>query len=60
MPRNMLQDALDTLGWSQAELARRIEVHANSVSGWMTGKTPLPGPVKAYLRLAVKAKEMLE
>lgn len=51
---------LDVLGWSQAELARRVDVHPNTVSGWSTGRTNVPGPVRAYLELAVKAKGLLE
>lgn len=55
-----LGGALDALGWSQAELARRVDVHVNTVSGWATGRTEAPGPVRAYLGLAMKAKEMLD
>lgn len=55
-----LDAALSALGWSQAELARRVEVHVNTVSGWSTGRTQMPGPAKAYMTLAMKAKEMLE
>lgn len=54
-----VQAALEILGWSQAELARRLYVHPNTVTGWATGRTKVPGPVVAYLGLAVKAKEML-
>jgi len=52
--------ALETLGWSQSKLAKRLSVHANSVSAWATGKTPVPGPVRAYLRIALKAKGLME
>lgn len=51
--------ALDVLGWSQAELAKRLGVHKNTVSKWATGQTHLPGPVNAYLNLAVKVRRLL-
>jgi transcriptional regulator with XRE-family HTH domain len=47
------------LGWSQADLAERIDVHRNTVSAWATGKAETPGPVKAYLALAIKVGALL-
>jgi hypothetical protein len=38
---------LKELGWSKAELARRIDVDPKTVSRWKK----IPGPVAAYLRL---------
>jgi hypothetical protein len=55
-----LEAVLHTLGWSQAELSRRVEVHANTVSGWATDRTKLPGSVKAYLVLAMKVRGLLD
>ena len=54
-----IDDALDALGWSGAELARRIDVGADRVSAWRCGKAKLPGAVVAYLRLAVSVQESL-
>lgn len=51
-----MKEILTTLGWSQAELARRIKVRPGSVSRWKT----VPGAVAAYLRLAGDAKKLLE
>lgn len=46
---------LKVLGWSKAELARRLGVHANTVLGW---KGEAPDYALAYLRLAVKARAL--
>jgi len=48
---NQFERLLAASGLSQAELARRIEVHPNTVSKWATGAVKAPGPVRAYLRL---------
>jgi Helix-turn-helix len=49
-----LASALEELGWSQAELARRLGLHVNTVSAWATKRTEIPGPVRAYLDLRLK------
>lgn len=58
--RDDLAAALLTLGWSRGELARRLGIHRNTVSAWSTGKAPIPGPVAAYLDLAIKASRLLK
>lgn len=40
---------LARLGWSRGELARRLDLHPNTVSRWSI----VPGYALAYLRLAV-------
>lgn len=50
--------ALGTLGWSQAEFARRTGVTAVTVSRWMGGRK-MPPWVAEYLRVMLLAKEML-
>lgn len=57
--RDDLEPALMTLGWSQQQLADRLKVHKNTVSAWATGRVGLPGPVEAYLDLAVRASRLL-
>lgn len=49
--------ALKSIGWSRAELARRVLVHPNTVTKWTRGHAPVPGAVEAYVRLvqAVRA-----
>lgn len=51
-----VDQALDVLGWSQAELARRLDVHENTVLGWKA--TGAPGYAQAYLRLAMDVRAL--
>jgi len=53
-----LKACLDVLGWSQAEFARRIDVHPNTVSAWVNDKPSISGPALAYLNLAVAVKRL--
>lgn len=51
--------AMQAAGLSSAELARRLDVHPNTVSRWSTGVTE-PGPgVMAYLELYAKVKSLV-
>ena len=51
---------LARLGWTGAELGRRLGVSGNTVSLWRTEKVPVPGYAVEYLRVMVLAKEMLD
>jgi len=42
---------MGAVGLSGADLARRIDVSENTVSGWMVAHHEPPGAVLAYLRL---------
>jgi transcriptional regulator with XRE-family HTH domain len=53
-----LKAALDTLGWSQAEFARRIDVHPNTVSAWVNDKPSISGPALAFLKLTLAVERM--
>ena len=53
----MLRKHLKTLGWSQAELARRIKVTPTAVSRWCNG-SKVPGSVVAYVEQSVKVKKL--
>lgn len=44
---------LKALGWTGAELAKRLGVRQATVSAWRTGKRDVPPYVPEYLRLAV-------
>ena len=53
MCSDQLNEHLRGLGWSGAELSRRLGVTPKAVSEWRRGKRPVPGPVRAYIRLVV-------
>lgn len=48
--REKMVHCLIELGWSKAELARRLGLHSNTVSQW---GDDVPGYALAYLDLAV-------
>ena len=50
-----LKGTLELLGLQQTEFARLIDVNPRTVSLWVTGKAPLPGPAGAYLRVLQSA-----
>lgn len=52
-----LRAALDTLNWSQAELARRIDAYPTTLSRWVT-EARIPGPVAAYVNLALEVRKL--
>lgn len=51
---------LGELGWSQGELAERLDVHPNTVSGWATGSSEVPKYASAYLDAMCRMKRMAE
>ena len=51
-----LERYLGILGWSQAELGRRIGVSKTSVSSWSVGRHPVPKVVLLYLELLCRLK----
>lgn len=53
MSSDQLNEHLRGLGWSGAVLSRRLGVTPKAVSEWRRGKRPVPGPVRAYIRLVV-------
>lgn len=54
-----LRSAIKTLGWSQAELGRRVDAYPTTVSRWMTTDR-VPGGVAAYVNLFLKVRELAE
>lgn len=41
--------ALTLLGWKQSDFCRKAGLDKNTPSRWITGKTPIPAWVPAYL-----------
>jgi len=55
-----LRDALDEIGWTQTEAARRLGVSTNTVYRWCAGKDDVPSPpAMAYIRLYRKVRRHL-
>ena len=59
MTNTELKCVLTELGWSQAELSRKLGVHVNTVSIWANGRDAVPTYAAEYLRVARLAKEAL-
>lgn len=55
-----LKAELRAIGWSQKDLAKRLEVNEDTVGRWVTGKTVVPGYVVEYLRVLGLARQILE
>lgn len=55
-----LRACLTDLKWSQAELARRMKVHPNTVTGWTSDRTKIPGSVELSVTLMLKLQELIE
>jgi transcriptional regulator with XRE-family HTH domain len=53
-----LKSLLSECSLTGAELARRVDVHPNTVSAWMTGSRSIPGAVIAYLTLLAEVKRL--
>lgn len=54
-----LRKALKDLGWSQAELARRLGREPHTITEWMY-RGEVPAYASAYLRAVVMAKRIVD
>lgn len=52
------KELLDRIGIKQSELARELDIPANTVSRWATGRQQPFRVVWAYLELRAKVKEL--
>jgi transcriptional regulator with XRE-family HTH domain len=55
--RERFRQCLTALGWSGAEVSRRLGTHVNTVTWWMTKGEP-PKYAMAYLDLALEVKRL--
>ncbi len=55
-----LNKALSYLGWTGAELARRIGYSKSQVSRIRQGEAPVPSVVEAYLMVVIKIADMVD
>ena len=49
--RSEIVELLDLQGWSQGELARRLQVESSTVGRWINGATVPSGATQMLLRL---------
>ena len=57
MTADELKAAVNTLGLTQRALAKILDVRASTVTTWATGAVAVPGPVRAYIRLALEVSK---
>ena len=58
-PRNQdFRRLMREIAMKGAELARRVDVHPNTVSCWATDRSEVPGAVLAYLELLAKVRAL--
>lgn len=56
--REELLALLTEIGWSQRELGRRVIMPKSTVGRWATGRSRVPTPVLAYLRVMVRLRRI--
>ena|GEM_PF-3996936 len=49
---------MKALGLSQSKFSERMGVRPNTVSTWASGAAAVPGPVRAYLELALAVRSL--
>lgn len=59
MTKEEFRNALKTLGISQMELGRLLDVAPRTARRWALDETPVPGPVEMHLRLWLERPEAL-
>lgn len=52
-----LRHCIDTIGWSQRQLARVLDRHEGTVRQWARGSVQIPGEVAAWLEALAAAHE---
>jgi transcriptional regulator with XRE-family HTH domain len=45
-----MSEALRQIGWTAQQLAERLGVRRDTVTGWLTGRRPVPENLAAWLR----------
>lgn len=57
-PASVLNDLLEELDWSGAELGRRLGKHPNTITWWMKNPGKIPSHVSEYLALVLSVKRL--
>lgn len=50
MTKKEIAELMRLNSWTQAELARRVEVTEGAISLWLSGQRPVTGPARVLLR----------
>ena len=58
MTPDELASVLAQLGWTQAELGRRLGMAPDTMSRWATGKVPMPVWLTAHVGLLLELREL--
>lgn len=58
MNAEQFTQTLDALGWKQSDFCRKAGLDKNTPSRWVTGKTPIPAWVPAYLGLLLELQRL--
>ncbi len=59
MDKTGIKDKIHAAGFTQASLAKAIEVHPNTVNGWSTGRIKEPALLHRYLDLVISLKNII-
>ena len=60
MTADELRDALDALGLTQTEAARRLRVSLRTMQNWCAGTHEVPGPAEVLIGTWCRHPELLE
>ena len=58
MTKEELKEHLKALGWSQGKLAKTLGVDISTVNRWVNSDAEIPGPVVAYVELAIDVLDL--
>jgi len=58
MTPDQFTQAIEALGWKQSDFCRKAGLDKNTPSRWVTGKTPIPAWVPAYLGALLDIKRL--
>lgn len=58
MDADQFTAALHGLGWKQSDFCRKAGVNKSTPSNWVTGKSPIPAWVPAYLGAMADIKRL--
>lgn len=58
MTKEELSGTLAELGWRQADLCRKAGLHKDTPSRWLSGKTPIPPWVSAFLGAMLEIQKL--